>query len=78
MSDYSPAPGTPQTPDKAKVAAVLTGALVTILVALARYFDDKNGTDLSELLSALGVGVASGGATGVATYKTKNRLIMRR
>lgn len=74
----SPAPGTPQTADKAKVAATLTGALVTILVALARYFDDKNGTDFTELLSALLVGLGSAGVTGFATYKTKNRLLDRR
>lgn len=73
MSNLSPAPGTPQTADKAKVAATVAGLLVSVLLVLAMYFDDRNGTNWAEILMALVGGVGTAGATGVATFQAKNR-----
>jgi hypothetical protein len=73
MSSSSPAPGTPQTADKAKAAAAVTGLLMALAVGVARYFDDKNGTNFTEILSAVAAGVAGAGATGYATFSTRNK-----
>lgn len=71
----SPDPAVPQTGDKAKVGGIVAGVAVAALVGAARYWDDRNGTNLVELLSSLGLGVAAGGGTGLAVYKTRNRAI---
>jgi len=70
---YSPVPGTPQTADKAKTAGSLAGALVAALMALALYFDDRNGTNFTEMLTAIIAGLGSGGLVGAATFKTRNK-----
>lgn len=72
-NNYSAAPGTPQTADKAKTAALVTGILVAVLVGAARYFDDRNGTNITEILSAILAGLASAGVTGAATFKAQNK-----
>jgi hypothetical protein len=78
MSSTSPAPHVPQTADKAKVGGILSGAAVAVLMALAFYFDDRNGTNFTELLTAVLAGLGVGGATGKAVHKTANKPTHRR
>jgi hypothetical protein len=67
--DLSPAPGTPQTGTKAKVAAFLTtlGAVLTFIVA---YFPDN---DNLQLWGGLALGVLTIAATSYGVYNTPNQ-----
>lgn len=74
----SPAPGTPQTADKAKVGGIIAAAVLVVAVFLALYFDGKNGTDWAETLIAVAVAVGGGGATYAGVFQTKNRATVTR
>lgn len=69
MSNYSPAPGTPQTPYKAYAAAALTavGTFVAFWIG-----DDDPFTKKEAAQAAISALVASG-VTGGATFVVKNR-----
>ena len=69
----SPAPGVPQTADKAKAGAVVAGVALGVALILALYFDGRNGTDFAEVLISVVVALVGGGAPGGAVFKTKNR-----
>jgi hypothetical protein len=73
MSVPSPAPGVEQTGDKATTAAAVSGVIVAVLLALALFYDEKNGTNFTEILLAVLGGLGTAGVTGVATYRTRNK-----
>lgn len=69
----SPTPGTPQTADKASTGAGVSFAIALVLLIAAFYYDDRNGTNLTEvLLAALGA-AGVGGATGLSVFKKRNK-----
>lgn len=69
MSNISPAPGTPQTADKAKMGTIITtiGAVLTFLVA---YFPDNPDV---QLWGGLLVGLFTIAANGYTVYVTPNK-----
>lgn len=69
MTTNSPAPGTPQTADKAKIGTLVAtiGAVLTFIVA---YFPDN---DDIQLWGGLIVGVLTIAATNYGVYKTANK-----
>lgn len=69
MSDVSPAPGTPQTADKAKVATAITtiGGVLTFLIS---YFPDNNNV---QLWGGLILGLLTVVATGYGVYQVPNK-----
>jgi hypothetical protein len=69
----SPAPGVPQTADKAKVGGIIAAAVLLVAVFLALYLDGKNGTNWAETLITVGIAVLGGGATYAGVFQTKNR-----
>jgi hypothetical protein len=69
----SPAPGVAQTADKAKMAAAVSGLITMVLLLAVFFYDEKNGTNLAELLLVVLGGGGAAGATGVATYKKRNK-----
>jgi hypothetical protein len=71
-SDVSPAPGTPQTADKAKVATVIgiVGGVLTFLVA---YFPEN---DDVQLWGGLILGVFTIVAQGFGVFQTANRPVV--
>lgn len=68
-TDYSAAPGTPQTSTKAVAATVL--AFLTIVVSA--WISDDNGTSTKEIISWIVMGLIGSGLTGGATYQVKNK-----
>lgn len=72
-TNYSAAPGTPQTSAKAKAAALVTAIITAISVALAAYFTGTDEIGTEGILSALGAGLVNGLLTGLAAFKTVNQ-----
>jgi hypothetical protein len=68
-TEYSAAPGTPQSPTKAIAATVL--AFVTIFVSA--WIADDNGATGQEILTWIISAVIGSGITGGATYQVKNK-----
>jgi hypothetical protein len=71
QSTNSPAPGTPQTADKAKMAVIITtvGAVLTFLVA---YFPNN---DNVQVWGGLLIGLLTIAANGYGVYQTTNKRI---
>jgi hypothetical protein len=69
MSGYSPAPGTPQTSDKA-----IWSAVVGFLVAVGGYYvADDDPFTRKELVEAFLLGLIATGLTGGVTFAVKNK-----
>lgn len=69
MSEYSPAPGTPQTSYKAYVATGLS-----VLVAfLLQWVSDEDPFTHKEMANAFVYALLAGGVVGLPTYATKNK-----
>lgn len=73
MSDYSPAPGVPQTGTKAYVATGLTVVVAFVLQWVA----DEDPFTAKEMANAAVLALVSGGVVGVPTYAAKNRATRR-
>jgi hypothetical protein len=71
MANLSPAPGTPQTPDKAVWGAIATALAAGLLVLWTALADDRvtNQEVVQILLAFLG----APGAVGGVVYARKNR-----
>jgi hypothetical protein len=69
MSNYSPAPGTPQTGTKAVVAAVVSAVVAFIMYWVV----DPGAFTGADVVEALVAAVLASGLTGVPTYVIPNR-----
>jgi hypothetical protein len=69
MSNYSAAPGTPQTPAK----AVFAGLLGFVMAVGAYYIADDDPFTRKELVEAFLLGLVGTGLTGGGTYALKNK-----
>lgn len=69
MSNYSPAPGTPQTGTKGLVAGI-----VAFVVAFGLYYvADEDPFTKKEIVEALLLALVGSGLTGGATYVARNK-----
>jgi hypothetical protein len=69
MSNLSPAPGVPQTPTKAYVAA----GIAFLVGAVGYYLGDEDPFTKREMLEALFAGAVGAGVTGGPTFAVRNR-----
>lgn len=81
MSNLSPAPGTPQTADKAKWAGIISAALAFAAAFLAYWIADVDPFTSKEvgeavLTSAIAAGVIGGG-TGATAFNVQNKAVSR-
>lgn len=74
MSNYSPAPGTPQTGAKAYAAT----AVAFIVIFVGAWIADDGGVTAKEVASWVLMSVIGSGLTGGAAYQTKNQPTSRR
>lgn len=71
MSNNSPIPGTPQTPNKAVWGAISTALVAGLLVLWTALADDKvTNQEIVQILLAL---LGAPTVVGTAVYKTQNK-----
>ena len=72
MTDLSPAPGTPQTAEKAGYGGVVAG-LAIFLGALLVEWTDTDPLEARDFVVALCAAAGGGGLTSGVIYKKKNK-----
>jgi hypothetical protein len=77
VTNMSPAPGTPQTADKAKAAGVISAVGTGVATFVGIWVADTDPFTAKEIAAALVASVVTSGVlgtlTGIVTYKTPNK-----